>query len=90
MRRHAPHRAAAGLLPSAWLAHACAARLLEAHLERVMCFEVSAKRPVARRDKPCAAAPPPGQGAQRGIGAHRALSGGSAANASHLNVHNTL
>lgn len=41
-----------------------------------MYFEVSAKRPVARRDKACAAAQAgrPGQGAQRGIGAPQGAS----------------
>ncbi|KAB7766481.1 hypothetical protein CKY51_13090 [Xanthomonas maliensis] len=56
-------------------------------LERVMRFEVSAKRPAARRDKACAArlalalakpAPPSTRSAPL------------TANASHLNVHHTL
>ncbi|CCG39117.1 hypothetical protein XMIN_4109 [Xanthomonas citri pv. mangiferaeindicae LMG 941] len=67
---------------------------------------------MARRDKPCAAGPgwPPGQGAQRGIGAPQGAPEGwpsaarsarragatqhppapPAANAFHLNVHDTL
>lgn len=67
-----------------------------------MYFEVSAKRPVARRGKACAAAQAARLGkARNAVSArHRALPGGLAvsgterapltANASHLKVHNTL
>ncbi|QYF41659.1 hypothetical protein HZS92_03787 [Xanthomonas citri pv. citri] len=45
-----------------------------------MDVEARVKRSVARRDKPCAAGPgwPPGQGAQRGIGAPQGAPGGLA------------
>lgn len=57
--------------PSAFARQPCIPALI---LERVMYFEVSAKRPMARGDTACAAAQACrlGHGAQRGIGAHTA------------------